>query len=235
MKSAATPDAEPVSPPDGVILDDFAPTTAADDRQAMISLELHHRVQNTLAIVLALARLTARSVETIAEFQVAFGDRIQAMARTNALLLRGHAQAIDVLAALEVELEPYTGPVGQVTLACDHVTITADAALSLSLMLHELATNAAKYGALSAPAGTVSISWTWDEAQRSLRLIWTEQGGPQVSPPATRGFGSRMIERGLKTDLDGGARLIFAPGGVICEITARLDPTAADTPFLDIA
>ncbi len=203
------------------IIDDFAPMTAADDRQAMISLELHHRVQNTLAIVLALARLTARSVDTIAEFQVAFGDRIQAMARTNALLLRGHAQAIDVLAALEVELEPYSGPVGQVTLQCEPLKITADAALSLSLLIHELATNAAKYGGLSAPTGRLSVRCK--ATPEGGVLYWREAKPSGAAPARAPGSGTVLIDR-LARDLGGAARLDFRPGGLWATITFRCDP-----------
>ncbi|MEI9890565.1 MAG: sensor histidine kinase [Caulobacteraceae bacterium] len=115
----------------------------------MLADELHHRVQNTLSVVLALARITARSADTVDAFQLAFTARIQAMARTNTLLLRGHAQAIDVRSAIEVELDAYASLDAQVTLECDAIRIGSDAALSLSLLVHELATNAAKYGALS--------------------------------------------------------------------------------------
>ena len=134
----------------GPVVDTFgasytADHSTADMRQDLLSDELHHRVQNTLAVVLALARLTARSCTTIEEFHVAFEDRVQALARTNALLLRGKAQAIDVRAAVELELEPYASPGGPVTLECEALTISRDSALSLSLLIHELATNAAKY------------------------------------------------------------------------------------------
>src|SRR6185503_5107919 len=112
--------------PDRVIIDAFPDAPPARDRRDLLSDELHHRVQNTLAIVLSLARITARSCKTIAEFQIAFGDRVQAMARTNALLLRGKVQAIDVRAAVELELEPYASLGGPVTVDCDALSITAD-------------------------------------------------------------------------------------------------------------
>src|SRR4051794_38568814 len=103
-------------PPDKAATEAFERSGRADQRQDMLSAELHHRVQNTLAIVLALARITARSCKTIEEFQLVFGDRVQAMARTNALLLRGSAQAVDVKAAIEIELEPFASLGGPITI-----------------------------------------------------------------------------------------------------------------------
>src|SRR6202000_2806587 len=126
-----------------------AAAAAGRARETMLADELHHRVPNTPSVVLALARLTARSADTVEAFQIAFSARIQAMARTNALLLRGHAQAVNVRSAIEVELDAYAGLDAQVTLECDAIQIASDAALSLSLLIHELVTNAAKYGALS--------------------------------------------------------------------------------------
>ena len=149
-----------------------APATAASERETMLADELHHRVQNTLSVVLALARLTARSALTVEAFQIAFSARIQAMARTNALLLRGHAQAVDVRSAIEVELDAYAGMDAQVTIHCDPIAIGADAALSLSLLIHELATNAAKYGALSTPAGHLDIRCIREPG--GAVLIWRE-------------------------------------------------------------
>ena len=119
--------------------------------------ELHHRLQNMLSIVLALSRLTARGVSTMDEFQAAFGDRIDALARTNALLLRGQVHAVSVQAALEAELKGYLDDSGQVTIVCDPITVSSEAALSLSLVFHELATNAFKYGALSVLGGRLTV------------------------------------------------------------------------------
>jgi two-component sensor histidine kinase len=206
----------------GLIVDAFDRLPTANDRQDMLSAELHHRVQNTLAIVLALARLTARSVKTIDEFQVAFGERVQAMARTNALLLRGNIQAIDVRAALEVELEPYAGGGGQVTLHCEPLKITADSALSLSLLIHELATNAAKYGGLSTPAGTLVV-----RAKRGPdggTLSWRETSPGMILHDHIAGSGSVLIRR-LARDLGGKATLNFLPTGLDAEVTFKLDET----------
>ena len=201
------------------VIDGFAPS-AADQRQDMLSDELHHRVQNTLAIVLSLARLTARSCKTIDEFQVAFGDRVQALARTNALLLRGNVQAIDVRAALEVELEPYTGQVGAVRLECAALSISADAALSLSLLIHELATNAAKYGGLSKPGGRLLVRC--ERAPTGGVIRWQETVPGVAQHERIAGAGSLLIER-LARDLGGAAAFDFLPGGLHATITFGLD------------
>jgi two-component sensor histidine kinase len=201
--------------------DPFDEPSIADTRQDMLSDELHHRVQNVLAVVLALARLTARSCTTIEEFQVAFGDRVQAMARTNALLIRGRTQAIDVRAALELELQPYVTPGGPVTLECEAISITPDGALSLSLLIHELATNAAKYGALSAPGGRLRVRC--EHGPPGGVLIWEEASPGLVAHDRVAGAGSLLIER-LARDLGGAASLDFRPDGLRAAVTFSLDP-----------
>ncbi|MGZ3377198.1 MAG: sensor histidine kinase [Phenylobacterium sp.] len=205
---------------ESLIVDDF---DAMPDRQAMIAAELHHRVQNTLAIVLALARLTARSVTTIDEFQVAFADRVQAMARTNALLLRGQAQAIDVRAALETELEPYWGRGDEILLECEPLNIVSEGALSLSLLIHELATNAAKYGALSSPGGRLIVDCV--RGPGGGVLTWNEISVNPVKRPTRKGAGSLLIER-LARDLGGTAVLTFRRRGLLAIISFSLDPAA---------
>jgi two-component sensor histidine kinase len=186
------------------------------DREAMLSDELHHRVQNTLAVVLALARITARSVTTIEAFQAAFGARIQAMARTNTLLLHGHAQAVSVRAALELELDVDGGKDAQISLACEPITIAADAALSLSLLIHELATNAAKYGGLSAPQGRLDIRcWRVEEG---AMLTWKETSPNLLPKTDVAGQGSMLIRR-LARDLGGTARIDILPGGLEATVT----------------
>jgi two-component sensor histidine kinase len=197
-------------------------TADSGQRQTMLSDELHHRVQNTLAVVLALARITARSVSTIEAFQAAFEARVLAMARTNALLLRDHAQAVDVRTALEMELDVYGGKGAQISLACEPIAIAADAALSLSLLIHELATNAAKYGGLSTSAGRLDIR-CWREAGGAV-LTWRETS-PTLEPNADiAGQGSVLI-RHLARDLGGTARIDIRPGGLEATITFRPDGT----------
>jgi two-component sensor histidine kinase len=193
---------------------------AQADRQSLLANELHHRLQNTLSVVLALARITGRSVDTMAEFQAAFGARIQALARTNSLLLRGHAQSVDVPGVLELELEPYLG-VGQITLDCEPLGVRPEAALSLSLIIHELATNAVKYGGLSGPQGTLAVRC--ERRGEGAVLVWTETFPDRAEKAVPKkGAGSVLIER-LAYDLGGTAALEFAATGLTATITFRLE------------
>lgn len=197
------------------------------DRETMLVDELHHRVQNTLSVVLALARLTARSALTVEAFQDAFSARIQAMARTNALLLRGHVQAVDVRSAIEVELDAYAGLEAQVTLQCDAILLGADAALNLSLLVHELATNAAKYGALSTPAGRLDIRCA--RTPEGAVLAWRETAPGLPAVAQVPGQGSRLI-RHLARDLGGVAEINLLPSGLEAMVTFRLSTRGATAP-----
>jgi two-component sensor histidine kinase len=182
--------------------------------------ELHHRLQNTLSIVLALSRLTARTVNTLDEFQIAFSQRIEAMARTNALLLRGQVQAVSVQTALEAELHQYLDDNGQVTLVCDALKVSPDAALSLSLIFHELATNAVKYGALARPDGRLVIRC--QKTPLGAALHWQEFVTTSLTPSTREGSGSLLITR-LTRSLGGTSRIEIQPGGLDAEITFKLN------------
>jgi two-component system CheB/CheR fusion protein len=207
---------------DKVIIDAFPDTPPVRDRRELLSDELHHRVQNTLAIVLSLARITARSCKTIEEFQEAFSARVHAMAKTNALLLRGNEQAINVRNALELELAPYAGQGKQVILQCANLPISANSALSLSLLIHELATNAAKYGGLSTSGGSLHVACKRGELGGVLTWRETTPGMPPRKSGG--GAGSILIER-LARDLGGVATLDFRPEGLEAVITFKLEGT----------
>jgi two-component sensor histidine kinase len=209
---------------DKMIVDGFLDPSPVRGRREVLSDELHHRIQNTLAIVLSLARITARSCRTIEEFQEAFGDRVQAMAKTNALLLRGNAQAINVRNALELELAPYAGRGKQVVLRCASLAISANSALSLSLLIHELATNAAKYGGLSTAGGSLYV--TCKRGPLGAILTWQESTPAMPSHSPGGGAGSILIER-LARDLGGTAQIEFRPDGLEAVITFKLDDSAA--------
>jgi len=208
---------------DKVVIDAFPEAPTIRDRRELLSDELHHRIQNTLAIVLSLARITARSCKTIEAFQEAFGDRVQAMAKTNALLLRGNDQAINVRNALELELAPYAGRGKQVVLQCADLAISANSALSLSLLIHELATNAAKYGGLSTSGGSLFVRCKRGDI--GGLLTWRETTADMPPRKAGGGAGSILIER-LARDLGGAAHLDFRPEGLEATITFKLDTTS---------
>ena len=191
--------------------------------------ELNHRVKNSLATIQAIAAQTFHAARSLPQAQEAFSARIVALAEAHDLLTRENwegADLTDLLARLEVlHGGPLHGEVGRFVFAGPPVRLSPRMALSLSMALHELATNAVKYGALSVPTGQVRIAWSVvpGPVHPRLTLTWTESGGPPVSPPTRRGFGSRLIERGLASELSGEAHIDFLPDGVVCRISAGLD------------
>lgn len=208
----------------GTALDVTARRQAAE-LQRMLVNELDHRVKNTLSTVQSIARQTLRHAETLQDFHGAFDARLSALSQTHNLLTRTRWRGSGLHHLLEAELAPYgTGADGRIGLSGPPVHLDAKATIALGLAVHELATNAAKYGALSVPGGRVSVAWDVD-AGSMLTLDWTESGGPPVHPPRRRGFGSRLIERGLAYDLRGTVRLTFAPAGVLCRMRFPLPRT----------
>ena len=148
------------------------------------------------------------------------------LSHTHNLLTQSHWEGADLRAILEHETEAY----GQtrVSLVGPPVSLEPATVLSLGMIFHEMATNAAKYGALHTPEGRVLIDWALaDQRAPKLRLTWREIGGPKVTAPDRRGFGSRLIERNIRHDLAGEIDLVYAPEGLIAELTVPLDRTAA--------
>ena len=186
--------------------------------------ELNHRVKNTLATIQAIAAQTFHAARSLPQAQEAFSARIIALAEAHDILTRENWEGAELEDVLD-RLRNLHGSPECFTFSGPPVWLSPRMALSLSMALHELGTNAAKYGALSVPSGRVRIDWTvtpGPDAPR-LALTWTESGGPPVTVPTRRGFGSRLIERGLTAELSGEARIDFAPEGVICRIEAGLD------------
>ena len=201
----------------------------ADARQRLLIDELNHRVKNTLATVQSIAMQTARDAPSPGAFAEAFTARIIALSRAHDALTRGNWEGADLREILAQELAPYGA--GRVCLQGGPVRLPPRAALSLGMVFHELATNAAKHGALATPAGQVRVAWTTEPdretGSRRLRLEWRERGGPAVPPPAHRGFGSRLIEQSVAGELEGEARLDFEPAGLRCSLTLPLPPDRA--------
>ena len=182
--------------------------------------ELNHRVKNTLAIVQSLAALTLKDIDVTARRD--FEQRLLTLSAVYSLLTDASwdgAQLHDVVhASLKAHL---AGRSGRLLLEGDDFRVHPKSAIAISMALHELGTNALKYGALSADGGTVAMRWTTKD--RRFRLRWEERGGPAVAPPKHKGFGSRLIERGLAAELRGDVRLEYRPGGVVCSIDAPID------------
>ncbi len=205
---------------------DITENVLAAQRQKLMIDELNHRVKNTLATVQSIAIQTARSNTDPASFAETFQSRIMALSHTHNLLTQSHWEGADLRAILEHETEAY-GPT-RISLNGPPVSLEPAVVLSLGMIFHELATNAAKYGALHTPDGRILIDWGLaDQRDRKLKLSWREIGGPKVTAPQRRGFGSRLIERNIRHDLAGEIDLVYAAGGLIAELTVPLDRTAA--------
>jgi two-component system, chemotaxis family, CheB/CheR fusion protein len=178
-------------------------------------------VKNTLAVVEALASQTAG--KTVEEFREKFAGRLRALAQPHTLLVDSDWKSVDLQALLKQGLSAYHLDDGE-RLRLDGVSIavTPKQALGLRMVVHELATNAVKYGALSNPNGSVHLSWQVEQIgnrQQRVRLHWEERGGPAVKAPTQTGFGSRMVKAAIEYDLGGEARLNYAPEGLTCVIT----------------
>ncbi|WP_269218855.1 sensor histidine kinase [Brevundimonas vesicularis] len=205
---------------------DITENVLAAQRQKLMIDELNHRVKNTLATVQSIAIQTARSNTDPASFAETFQSRIMALSHTHNLLTQSHWEGADLRAILEHETEAY-GPT-RISLNGPPISLEPAVVLSLGMIFHELATNAAKYGALHTPDGRILIDWGLaDQRHRKLKLSWREIGGPTVAVPARKGFGSRLIERNIRHDLAGEIDLVYAPEGLIAELTVPLDRTAA--------
>jgi diguanylate cyclase len=206
----------------------FHDLAESERRQRLLINELNHRVKNTLATVQSIAVQTARRSADLDSFLPVFEARLVALSNTQNVLTAGAWERAGLRALLEQELRPYA--VEQVRLHGPEVELDPGQALAMGLVLHEMATNAAKYGALSTGAGCVEIDWRLDEADRARRLVldWTEKEGPTVSEPTASGFGTRLIRTSLERTLGGSAQFTYAPDGLQArlELPLRSPPTS---------
>lgn len=199
-----------------VTLADVTDSRASEERQALMVKELAHRVRNTLALVMAISQRTAAGSSDLAEFRNLFGQRIEALAATHSLLAAGDWSGLTLEDLVGIELAPYVAVDGdRVRLRGLAHRITSDTAVTLGLMLHELVTNAVKYGSLSNDSGAVEISARLVDGA-VLEIDWRESGGPPVKQPTRRGFGQTLISRSMP--LTGGrtTKIEFAPEGFHC-------------------
>jgi two-component sensor histidine kinase len=184
--------------------------------------ELNHRVKNTLATVQSIASQTLRHADNSAEAFEKFSARLVSLGRTHNVLSDEKWESAQVRDLVEGALAPYAGRDGsRIHAAGPEVRLAPRSALTVAMALHELATNAAKYGALSNDRGQIYVDWSAGEDSGQLRLTWREIGGPPVAAPARKGFGSRLIESGTD-QIDGSATLEFRPDGVVCTLQCPL-------------
>lgn len=188
----------------------------AEKSQALLVRELHHRVRNTLATVQGVMNSTARTAETIEDYQWAFSGRISSLARTHSLLTEEIQQFVSFPHLLRQEIGVYAeGASDRVVLEGPDVELPSQLAVPLGMTIHELATNAYRHGALSAPDGVVTVAWTIRPAKDKRVLIcrWTESGGPVVTPPSRKGFGSMILTRVLSQQIGATVDARFEPQG----------------------
>lgn len=184
----------------------------------MLLNELNHRVKNTLATIQAISAQTLRTAPDLPSAREALDRRICSMAKAHDLLTLRAWTGANLTDIVMRAFDAFTP--AQVEMSGAAVEVSPKQALALSLALHELATNAAKYGALSRPEGRVRVQWGVQEGM--LRLEWQESGGPPVAPPSKKGFGSRLLEELVASDLGGDTKLNYNVSGVRCSITATL-------------
>lgn len=209
---------------------DITARKSTEARQHLLLQELNHRVKNTLATVQSIASQTLNDEPNPQAFRESFQKRLAAMARTHNLLSDGDWQGSPLRDVLLAEVAPYVdGDAERVAIEGPDLRLTPSASLALGMAFHELATNAAKYGAFSIPDGRVRVHWAIDNGKgaRRLQLEWRERDGPTVAPPTRRGLGSRLIERGLAHQLNGDAKLLFEGAGVRFVLEAALDSIEA--------
>ena len=205
---------------------DISERKRAEEHQRLLTGELQHRVKNTLAMVQAIAAQTFRNVEGAEEAREAFSARLISLGRAHDILTQASWTEAPIAEVVEGALSVHRGgTASRIRASGPDVPLSAKAALALALSLHELATNAAKYGALSNEAGTVDLRWhvVHEDGAPRFCLTWSEQGGPSILvQPTRRGFGSRLIERSFAAEVGGEVRLTYAPTGLTCRLEAPL-------------
>ncbi|HEY8574253.1 sensor histidine kinase [Phenylobacterium sp.] len=220
------------------ILRDETRIKLADEQRILLLNELNHRVKNTLATVQSIAEQTLRAGKVDIAVRENLTERLQALSHAHDLLVTESWAGADLEAVVEKALAPHRHDQLKVfSIDGPPVRLSPPQAVAISLVLHELATNALKHGALSAPGGEVSITWNLavdGDGRRHMSLLWAESGGPPVVTPASRGFGTRMIARTFSAQSGGRAQLDYAPGGLRCSLDLLLSQPG-EIPMLDVS
>jgi len=208
-------------------LEDVTERKRWEEHQKLLVSELSHRVKNVLATVQSIASQTARTSGSIERFQEAFFGRIQALGHAHALLTQSNWDGAAMRDVVEELLKAHETGRDRIRLSGENLALKPQAAVALSLVIYELGTNAVKYGALCDSAGRVEVTWELirTDLGSQVRLVWSEEGGPEVDPPSTRGFGLTLIERSIAHELDGRVAVDFRKEGLRCEILMPHSPS----------
>jgi PAS domain S-box-containing protein len=216
--AASTDAANRIARISGVTID-ITDRKEAEQRQLLLAREVDHRAKNALAVVHAIVSLTR--ADNIAQFVAAVEGRVQALARAHSLLSDSRWQGANISDIVEEELAPYRAPhFDRVKISGTSLSLDPSSAQALALALHELATNAAKYGALSKPSGRLQVLWSL--ASGRLELRWIERGGPAPERTDTSGFGIRVIKASVEGQLDGKVDFDWRPDGLRCSVSVPL-------------
>lgn len=236
------------------IMRDRTEARREEERRDLLLRELDHRVKNTLFVAQSVAVQTERTTATPTEFRIAFNARLRALARAHDMLAQRGWAGAPLDEVLRRTLEPYwpgprpreqgaaqPGTAERVMLSGPEIVLPPNSAVTANLAFHELATNAAKHGALSVPGGRVEVSWSLQArgsgATPVAAILWRERDGPPVRIPQHRGFGSRLLEQGVAREFGGEVHLDFLPQGVECRMHLPLSaaPEAAPLPRSGLA
>jgi PAS domain S-box-containing protein len=211
---------------------DITPRKQAEARQALLASELHHRTKNLFAVVHSVISRSFVGKQTVREAEAAVLSRLRTLAQTHVMLIEKEWQGAEIAEVVRTEMSPYAE---RVTIEGPPVMLTSQAAQNFALALHELATNAAKYGALSALAGNVRISWSVfkPNGHRCFTFRWEERGGPPVTQPTRKGFGSAVLEQVMAEYFETPPSVDYAAGGLIYELNGSLAALTGEGEVVD--
>jgi PAS domain S-box-containing protein len=218
----------PIRSPNGeitgvsAIFQDITDRKQREEHINFVMRELSHRAKNLLAVIQAIARQTGRQSTSITDFEQRFAARLQSLAHSHDILLKREWRGATLDELVTSQLEPFADAGSRVTAKGPELLLPPRTVEQIGIAMHELATNAVKHGALSVPAGSVSVSWAIeadDAGVQRLRIEWQERGGPTVTPPTKEGFGHAVLKRLVPTTLEGTATLHYPPGGIVWTVT----------------
>ena len=208
------------------VMADITERKATELHVKFLMREMSHRSKNLLAVIQSVARQTASRSDSLADFLARFSQRLESLASSHDLLTSNDWKGVPLGDLVRQQLAPFVGrDSGRIAIAGPDIELAADAAQTLGLAIHELATNAVKHGALSRPSGHIALTWRLSQdpdGSRRVDLRWVEQGGPAVTPPSRRGFGHVVLERMTASALDGAVDMSFAPTGLAWSVSFPL-------------
>jgi two-component sensor histidine kinase len=208
------------------VVADVTDRKISEEHIHFVMREMTHRAKNLLAVVQAMAQQTGRTAHTFEDFQKRFGQRLQGLAASHDILVLQDWQGAPLADLVRDQLAPFVEP-ARIEVSGPDILINPKAAEAIGLALHELATNAVKYGALSNSVGRIAISWGFENqgtVMQELRLSWVERGGPAITTPSHKGFGYRVFERFVTRALNGKMTMDFPPEGLNWQLIV---PTAS--------